>query len=151
MQKRQIMIESRAIVVKIEKNQVWVESNQTSSCGQCSQQQQCSTRVLDNFSQKQIFAITTELDLKVGETVQISIAENHLLGAAAILYFMPLCALFIGAGIAAFFSGQDLIISGAALSCFLVSLRLIKALQQQYLSQNHCQPLITKKDCTIKY
>jgi sigma-E factor negative regulatory protein RseC len=144
------MIETRAIVVKTEKNQVWVESSQTSSCGQCSQQQHCSTQILDNFSQKQTFAIATELDLQTGDEVQISIAENQLLRAAIIMYLMPLCALFAGAGIAesllpAHFSAAELIISSTALLSFLSSLQLIKPLQHRFLNPHHCQPVMVKK------
>lgn len=144
------MIETRAVVVKTEKNQVWIESCQTSSCGQCSQQQQCSTRVLDSLNQKQTFAIATELDLKTGDKVQIAIAENQVLRAAVIIYLMPLCALFSGAGIAESllpnsFSNTELIISGSALLSFFSSLRLIKSLQQRFLNQHHCQPVIIKK------
>lgn len=144
------MIETSAVVVKTEKNQVWIASSQTSSCGQCFQQQQCSTRILDNFSQKKTFAITTGLDLKVGNTVQVGITEQQLFRAALIMYLWPLCALFVGAGLAesllpAHFATTELVISTTALLSFFLSLRLIKMLQKRFLNPQHCQPMIVKK------
>lgn len=144
------MIETSAVVVKTEKNQVWVKSSQTLSCGQCSLQRQCSTRVLDAVSQTPIFAIVTELELKIGDEVQIAIAENRLLGAAMMMYLMPLCALFVGAGVAetlliGYFSNAELTISCFALLSFLSSLKLIKPLQQRFLNSPHCQAVLVKK------
>lgn len=144
------MIATSAVVVKTKKTQVWIELKQTSGCGHCSQQQQCSMRILDNFGQKQTFAIASQLDLKIGDEVQISITENQLLGAAFIMYLWPLCALFAGAGMAeillpANFANAELVVSCTALLSFFLSLRLIKSLQHRFLNQPPCQLRLIKK------
>ena len=107
-------------------------------------------RILDNLSQKQTFAVASELNLKPGDAVQIAIAENQLLRAALIMYLWPLFALFAGAACAeswlpANFASDELVVSGFAGLSFLLSLRLIKLLQQRFLHSQHCQPVITEK------
>ncbi len=108
------------------------------------------TWVLESFSQKQTFAIATELNLKAGDVVQITVTAQHLFRAAVIMYLMPLCALFSGAKFAesllpADLATAELIISGSALLSFLLSRCLIKPLQQRFLNPQDCQPVIEKK------
>ncbi len=93
------MIEQKATVIGRDGRLVWVEAERQSTCGQCQARKGCGTGMLakhvgQRFSR---LAVNTDLDLKVGQQVMVSIPEQALLSGAVLMYLMPLTALFTAA------------------------------------------------------
>ncbi|GAB4289316.1 MAG: hypothetical protein Kow0083_02050 [Methylophaga sp.] len=93
------MIEQKATVISRDGRLVWVEAERQSTCGQCQARKGCGTGLLakhvgQRFSR---LAVHTELDLKVGQQVMVSIPEQALLTGALMMYLLPLLGLFLAA------------------------------------------------------
>jgi sigma-E factor negative regulatory protein RseC len=144
------MIEELAVVVKIENNQVWVESSQNSACGGCQQKASCVTNALGSVLKKKAVPVDSDIPLQTGDTVTVAIDEKLLLHASLLLYFVPLLALFAGAALAGWllpanFQYLELCTAASALSGFLLSLWLINKTQQLFLLGYYERPVVVKK------
>ncbi len=144
------MIEELAVVVKIDNQQVWVESGQTSGCGGCQQKASCTTNAIGSVLKKKSVPVDCDIQLKTGDEVVVAIDENLLLRASLLLYLMPLITLFTGAGIADWMlpdNGQyaDLWIAGSALLSFLLSLWLINKAQRLLILNYYARPVVIRK------
>lgn len=129
------MIETLAVVVKIDAHQVLVESQPQSACGGCQQQSSCSTHAIGSALKTKTFAVESDIPLQVGDAVVIAMDETSLLRAAFIQYALPLVALLLGAGSADSGLPKDLAyrelwVVGAAVVGFVLALGLIKKYQQ---------------------
>lgn len=144
------MLEESAVVVKIENGQVWVVGAQNSACAGCAQKTSCSSTALSSVLKKKPIPVDNELTLKAGDTVVIAIDESVLLRATFSLYFTPLIALFIGAGITDSLIGDntayaDLWIAGSALVSLAFAFGIIKKLQSLSLFNYYARPVVIKK------
>ncbi len=138
------MIEESAIVVKIENHQVWVESGSNSACSACQQKASCTTNALGGILKKKSVQVDSEIPLQNGDQVVVAIDENLLLRASLLLYLVPLIALFVGAGLADFVDGSDLLIAGSGVTCFLISLWIINK-AQNLLIMSYARPIVVRK------
>jgi len=142
------MIEELAVVVKIDKHRVWVESGQNSACGACLQKASCTANAIGSVRKNKSVPVDCELPLQIGDKVMVAIDENLLLGASLLLYLLPLIALFSGAGIAEALAGNspyaDLSTAAGAILGFLLSLWLINKAQRR-LSLRLRRPVVVKK------
>ncbi|TSA39799.1 MAG: Fis family transcriptional regulator [Methylococcaceae bacterium] len=143
------MIEEVAIVVKIENHQVWVESGSNSGCGGCQQKASCTTNAIGSVLKKKSVPVDCDLQLKTGDQVIVAIDENLLLRASLLLYFVPLMALFTGAGMADWLledaANTDLWIAGSAVLSFLLSLWLINKAQSRLILNYYARPVVVSK------
>jgi sigma-E factor negative regulatory protein RseC len=110
------MIEQKATVISRDGNIVWVEAERQSTCGQCAARNGCGTGLLakhvgQRFSR---IAVNTDLALRVGQPVMVSIPEQALLSGAVMMYLLPLIALFASAMLTRMVGGGELlqIVSG---------------------------------------
>ena len=143
------MIEESAVVVKIENHQVWVESGSNSACGGCLQKASCTTNALGSIIKKRSVPVDSDIQLKAGDQVMVAIDENLLLRASLLLYLMPVCALFTGAGIADWLlndnaKNADLWIAGSAVLSLLASLWIINKMQSR-LILGYARPRVVRK------
>jgi sigma-E factor negative regulatory protein RseC len=95
-----IMVEQFAVVIALHQDTVIVRSQRGSSCGMCASKQGCNPATLGTRSNKQLsttIKVARNLEVKVGDTVRLGIAESALIQAALLLYVLPLVALFSGA------------------------------------------------------
>ncbi len=95
------MIEQKATVISRDGGLVWVEAERQSTCGQCQARKGCGTGMLarhvgQRFSR---LAVNTDLDLKIGQQVMVSIPEQALLNGAVMMYLLPLIGLFSAAAL----------------------------------------------------
>jgi sigma-E factor negative regulatory protein RseC len=92
------MLETRAIVIQIQGREALVESMQGGGCGQCSATDGCSSGKLSQMfcSKPRRFRVDNLTAAKIGDEVQISVADGVLLRSALLLYMLPLALLFIG-------------------------------------------------------
>lgn len=92
------MIETEAVVVKIEHDVAYVQAERKSSCSGCSESS-CGTSVLANFfgQRTPLYRASNEVGAKVGDRVVVGLDESALFKGTLLLYLFPLLLLFAGA------------------------------------------------------
>lgn len=92
------MIETEAVVVKIEHAVAYVQAERKSSCSGCSESS-CGTSVLANFFGQKVplYRASNEVGAKVGDRVVVGMNESALFKGTLLLYLFPLLLLFAGA------------------------------------------------------
>lgn len=92
------MIETEAVVVKIEHDVAYVQAERKSSCSGCSESS-CGTSVLANFfgQKTPLYRASNEVGAKVGDRVVVGMNESALFKGTLLLYLFPLLLLFVGA------------------------------------------------------
>ncbi len=108
------MLETRAIVIKVEGREAVVESVQGGGCGACGGSKGCgSGKLAEAFCVRpRQFRALNEINAQVGEEVEISVRDGALFRSALTLYGLPLVSLFAGAASGARWFGGD---GGAAI------------------------------------
>lgn len=91
------MIEETAVVVAVDGNTVWLETQIKTTCGTCKAEPSCpTTTVAKAFSSKsELIELTVPCKLAVGQYVKIGIQEGALLKASALVYIAPLVAVIM--------------------------------------------------------
>lgn len=91
------MIEESAEVRAVNGNRVDVVTVKSSACHQCDESAHCSTSVLSKFfGNKEIeLQLESDIPLKSGDQVLIGIEESVLIVLTLLVYFVPLCSLFV--------------------------------------------------------
>lgn len=103
-------IEGIAYVVAVEGNMVWLEPEQTSSCGGCAGSTACGAKGIGataNRLEARRFQIINPDDLVVGERVVIGIREHALLKASITAYAIPLGTMLGSGAVAQWAAGSD--------------------------------------------
>jgi sigma-E factor negative regulatory protein RseC len=92
------MIETEAVVVKIEHALAYVQAERKSGCSGCSESS-CGTSVLANFfgQRTPLYRASNEVGAKVGDRVVVGMDESALFKGTLLLYLFPLLLLFVGA------------------------------------------------------
>jgi sigma-E factor negative regulatory protein RseC len=86
-------------VVAIEEHAVWVETNRLSTCGSCSARKGCGTTLLNSLHPgrehylRVVVAASFAADLRPGDEVEISIPDEVVLQASAVVYLVPLALM----------------------------------------------------------
>lgn len=93
-----MMIETEAVVVKIEDVFAYVKAERKSSCSSCSESN-CGTSVLANFFglKTPLYRASNEVGANVGDRVVVGMNESALFKGTLLLYLLPLFLLFVGA------------------------------------------------------
>jgi len=93
------MIETRAIVIRLEGEEALVESVQDGGCGNCDSANGCGsgklTRLFGNKPRR--FRVENAANAPVGAIVSVTLAEGVLLRSALLMYLLPLFLLLAGA------------------------------------------------------
>lgn len=133
------MLESEAIVVKINNGVTYVEPQSGGGCGKSNcATQGCSTAVLTQlFSQKpKALEVSNPIAAGIGERVVVGLQEKIFLKTAFVVYLLPLCALFLGIGAGLWFAGnselRDLYAGLGALLGLICSVFLLKYITRAY-------------------
>lgn len=73
--------------------------DQQTSCSSCASQKSCATGIASKVAGKKAlhWNLTTSRSVKVGQVVEIGFPEKSLIQSAAVVYLVPILALFIGA------------------------------------------------------
>ncbi|HEY6095328.1 MAG TPA: SoxR reducing system RseC family protein [Gallionellaceae bacterium] len=92
------MLETRAIVIRLEGEDALVESTQGGGCGHCDSEKGCGSGKLSQLfsAQPRRFRVRNEAQAQPGMEVQISVAEGVLLRSALLMYVLPLLLLLAG-------------------------------------------------------
>lgn len=93
------MLETRATVVLLEGPDAIVESRPSGGCGQCDNEKGCGSGKLSQLlrTQPRRFRVRNGIHARVGEEVQVSVADGVLLRSALVMYLFPLL-LALGGG-----------------------------------------------------
>ena len=146
------MLESQALVVKIERGATYVEAEAGSQCGsgQCNTSA-CSTGVLMRiFSQQpKALRVNNPIGALVGEQVMLGLEEGAFLKSAFLAYLLPLFALILGAmlglGLAGPSDTRDLYAGLGGLAGLIISVFAIKWFNSILFDNNHAQPVILRR------
>lgn len=112
------MLETRVIVVKLEASEAIVETVQGAGCGFCGVGKSCGSSKLSQLLcvRPRQFRVHNGINARIGEEVQVTVADGVLLRSALTLYGLPLLFLFAGALLGGLWidtaAGQD---AGAAM------------------------------------
>ena len=147
------MITENAIVVSIENNQTWIETQRKSACGQCSANKGCGTSVLSKVMGNKLSTMKAinKINAKVGDEVIVGLNENSLLKGAFMAYLLPLFYLFlfsfVGQFTANYFQIQnsELVIITFAIIGFYFGMRKLKVFSVSIANNENYQPVILKK------
>lgn len=103
------MLETRAIVIRIEGAEAVVEAGQGGGCGLCGGKGGCGSSKLSQLfcTQPRQFRVRNEAGVCVGDEVQVSMAEGALLRGAAMVYLLPLLLLLAGGGLGSYWAGDN--------------------------------------------
>jgi sigma-E factor negative regulatory protein RseC len=103
------MLETRAIVIRVEGREALVESMQGGGCGHCDSEKGCGSGKLSQLfcSEPRRFRVRNDANAQVGTVVQIALAEGLLLRSALLMYMLPLLLLLCGAMTGAQFAGGE--------------------------------------------
>jgi sigma-E factor negative regulatory protein RseC len=93
------MLETRAIVIRLEGEEAVVEAVQGGGCGSCGGGNACASgKMSQMFCVKpRQFRVRNGIGARVGEEVEVAVAEGALLRSALTLYALPMAMLFAGA------------------------------------------------------
>jgi len=147
------MITETAIVVLIEDNQTWVETQRKSACGQCSASKGCGTSVLSKVIGNKLSKIKAinNIDAQVGDEVVIGLNEQSLLKGAFMTYMLPLVFMFIFALVGQVISANlqiqnnELLVIVFSVVGLLLGLRQVKTFSSAIAKDESYQPVILKK------
>ena len=147
------MITENAIVVSIENNQTWIETQRKSTCGQCSANKGCGTSVLSKVIGNKLSKIKAinNIDAQVGDEVVIGLNEHSLLKGAFMIYMLPLILLFLFSFFGQLLShnlqiqNNEFIIILFAVLGFYLGMRKVKLFSSSIAKNENYQPVILKK------
>lgn len=136
------MLEEQAQVTRVIGERIFIKSLQTSACGQCQQQGSCGTALYARFLPRREMALHSNLKLKVGDRIVISIEENHLLRASLFIYLLPLLIMLLTVALA---ENQGPVTALIAFSSLIGGLYLVHRLQNGFIRYFIAPPQIVRK------
>lgn len=104
------MIEEFAKVVAFDGDDVWVETQRQSACGQCAANKGCGTatlaKVLGNKRTRVRVLNPRSTKVSIGDEIVVGIEEQALVRGSLAIYLAPLLALFLSGLLADVLAGQ---------------------------------------------
>ncbi len=143
------MIEETAYVVKTDEEFAWVETQRRTTCGKCSAQKGCGTKVLSGVLGKKLTHVKALNTVQAvpGDSVVIGLQESSLLKSALMSYLLPLILVLLGATIFAYAfesHNENLTLIGA-LAGFIVSLTVLNRFAKRIKNNPAYQPVVLRK------
>ena len=93
------MIEEHALVVALDGDDVWVETQRQSACGQCAANKGCGTAVLGKvlgLKRSRVRILNPNAtSVSVGDEIIVGIEEQALVRGSLAIYTVPLMTLFL--------------------------------------------------------
>jgi len=104
------LVEGLARVVAVEGNRVWLEPEQTTSCGGCAASGLCGAKGIGaaaNRLEMRRFQLVNDAQLVIGERVVIGVDGRALLKASGTAYALPLVIMLIAGAVAQHIAQSD--------------------------------------------
>jgi len=91
------VIEEKAIVIDVIGQFAWVETQRKTTCGTCAAEKSCGSAVLQKVmaGKRTKLRVSSDIDVRVGESVIVGVPENVLVKGSFAVYAMPLIIMFI--------------------------------------------------------
>jgi sigma-E factor negative regulatory protein RseC len=139
-------VEGLALVVETEGEKVWLEPEQTSSCGTCASASACGIKSGHPRLTARRFALANEWGLKVGERVVVGISDRALLKASMTTYGIPLLTT-LAAGITAQkgFGAGDVASALAAVTGLVVGFFLVRFQERRFVERGELLPYFIRR------
>ena len=143
------MLETRAVIIQLDGTDALVEAGQGGGCGNCDSVNGChSGKLAKAFCTKpRRFRVHNSINARLGEEVQVAVADGVLLRSALALYMFPLGTLFVGgfAGSAlADSASRDAYAALGALSGLACGFALSRLYAMRQLAPGDILPTITR-------
>lgn len=101
------MLETRAIVVRIDGQYALVQANQGNGCEQCNGKGCGSGKLSQLFCSKpRQFRVDNSIDASVGDEVIVSVSDGAVLRGIGLVYLLPLALLVVGVVLGSVFAAQ---------------------------------------------
>ncbi len=147
------MITENAIIVSIENDQTWIETQRKSTCGECSASKGCGTSVLSKVIGNKLSKMKAinNINAQVGDEVIVGLNEASLLKGAFVIYMLPLLFLFLFSFIGQYITqnigiaNSELLVIVFAIMGFLLGMKKVKKFSASIEKNESYQPVILKK------
>lgn len=135
------MIETPALVTRVEGDTAWVASRAPASCGACGGKG-CGSSLFSRFWHPEApeYRVDNPIGAAAGESVVVGLQEGALWRAALASYGLPLALLLCGAGL-----GHALLGEPGAIGGGLLGLALAAAWLRRHRGPQ-CTPVILRRD-----
>ncbi|HEY5994744.1 MAG TPA: SoxR reducing system RseC family protein [Gallionellaceae bacterium] len=143
------MLDARAIVIRLEGEEAVVEAIHGGGCGACAGGQGCSSGSMSKMLcvKPRQFRVRNDIGARVGEEVEVSVAEGVLLRSALTLYALPMVLLFAGALLGSGWAGASSHDAGAAVGAvagLLAGFALARTIIKRQHGRAAASPVITR-------
>ncbi len=150
------MLEEKAVIIRIENTETWVEVKPKQACNSCQTKKGCGVSILNGIlnEKPRFFRVVNKINAQQGEQVVIGIDELSFLKASFIGYIFPLLSLLlfsiIGRGFAQLmgFSAVDLNIIIFGLGGLYFGIKMAAHYTEKNHQQNQYQAVVLRKDVT---
>ncbi len=149
------MIEEHAQVIALENNDVWVETQRRSACGQCAANKGCGTatlaKVLGNKRSRVRTLNPQATSVAIGDEVIIGINEQALVRGSLVVYTVPLLMLFVFGFLGQLLStqllmtNQDILPIVLGLSGLLLGFVWVRRFTRQIADDVRYQPVLLRR------
>jgi len=147
------MLEETALVVEVDQDDVWVETQRRSACGSCSVNKGCGTAAISRAlgKRRSIVRVLANMPLKAGDEVVIGIRERALVKGSLAVYAVPLALLLLGSLLGELGAQRFLWQSAEAaslvlgLSGFAAGLFWLRRFTRQIRNNADYQPVVLRK------
>lgn len=131
-------------VVGLVSGGVIVETSRVSGCASCSSQKGCGISALQHVFGRHRHQVTaySDLRLRIGDLVQLTLPASALVEAALLMYLLPLVALIVGAVIGQTVFGTNVLAMLGGIAGFALSILFIARLQSTMLRRGRFAPRV---------
>ena len=145
------MPEETAEVAYIKGEHAFLKTANKMSCGECSSKASCGSVKLfkSTIDSEYTFKVENNLDLKIGDSVQLGLAPSKLIQGTLLVYIFPIFSLFLFAALGKLWGGEGLSIL-AGLGGLFVALLLVKRFIAKETITERFSPKVIAKIDTIK-
>ena len=141
------MLETRAVVLEVDKLIAQVQANQGNGCSACNGKGCGSGKLTQLFCSKpRQFQVANRIGAQVGDDVIISVPDGAVMRGVGIVYLLPLVLMFAGASLLGSLAAQGAQRDGYAAAGALSGL-VLGFLAARWLSsrQSRQQPFIARQ------
>ena len=91
------MLIETGIVIAVDKDRVWVETQTKTSCSSCQVNKTCGTGIVSKTFSRKFFLtpLKNHLNANINDTVEVGIPEDLIIKASFMLYLLPLACMMI--------------------------------------------------------
>lgn len=149
-------VEGIARVVRVEPGRLWLEPEQTTSCGHCASSASCSmsdsrevpgvgTVASRLIARRFALAEQTSASFSEGERVVVGVAESVLLKAALTAYGLPLLSALLGGALGQAGYGEDGAAMLGVLAGFAIGFALARLIARQLAARGQLAPRLLRR------